>query len=96
MEEEQPKIFLINLKQSHDRLEKSADRLGRQGVTFERIDAIYGKDLSEAELAEHYSTEVNQQKFYRALSRGEIGCYLSHRMAWQKIVDEQLDHCLGI
>lgn len=92
--EEQPKIFLINLKQSQDRLEQSTQRLGSQGVAFDRIDAIYGKDLSEAEVAEHYSETLNQEKFYRPLSRGEIGCYFSHRMAWQEIVDQQLDYAI--
>ena len=89
---EQPKIFLINLKNSTERLEKSTERLGSQNVDFERIDAVHGKSLSEDEVAAHYSAEMNSDKFYRPLSRGEIGCYFSHRKAWQRIVAQKLDY----
>lgn len=90
--DKQPKVFLINLDKSKDRLEKSATRLAEHGVSFERISAVYGADLSEQEIAQHYSVKLNNEKFFRPLGKGEIGCYFSHRLAWQKIVDQQLPY----
>ncbi|MCF2855992.1 glycosyltransferase family 25 protein [Pseudoalteromonas sp. SMS1] len=90
----QPPIFLINLDQSTDRLEKSATRLAEQGITFERISGVYGKALSNEEISKHYNHQINQQHFYRALGKGEIGCYFSHRKAWQTIVDRKLKYAI--
>lgn len=49
-----------------------------------------GSDLSSEQLYEHYSPKINKSQYYRNLSVGEVGCFLSHRKAWQKIVDENL------
>lgn len=89
-----PKIFLINLKDSTDRLKRSSDQLSYQNIDFERIDAIHGKYLSNDNILEHYSKELNSKSYYRSLSLGEIGCYLSHRKAWQRIVDLKLDYAI--
>jgi glycosyl transferase family 25 len=83
----QPPIFLINLDQSTERLQKSAARLKEQEVEFERISGVYGKALSDIDLIKNYQPLLNKVKFYRPLGKGEIGCYMSHRKAWQAIVD---------
>ncbi|BBN83372.1 hypothetical protein PA25_33570 [Pseudoalteromonas sp. A25] len=85
----QPPIYLINLDQSTDRLDKSSARLKEQGLTFERISGVYGKTLSDIDLIKNYQPMLNKQLFYRPLSKGEIGCYMSHRKAWQAIVDNK-------
>ncbi|MBQ4860276.1 glycosyltransferase family 25 protein [Pseudoalteromonas sp. MMG013] len=91
-----PPIFLINLDQSTQRLKACSDRLNQQSLSFERISGVYGKSLSYDELHRHYSTNLNSKKYHRALSQGEIGCYLSHRKAWQTIVDRKLDYAIVI
>ncbi|KZN39161.1 hypothetical protein N474_10400 [Pseudoalteromonas luteoviolacea CPMOR-2] len=90
----QPPIFLINLDQSADRLEKSANRLAEQNITFERISGVYGKSLPDNEINKHYNSQLNRQRFYRELGKGEIGCYFSHRKAWQTIIDRKLDYAI--
>lgn len=90
----QPPIFLINLDQSKDRLEKSTKRLNEQGISFERISGVYGKALPNDEVSNHYDQDLNKRKFFRELGRGEIGCYLSHRKAWQAIVDQKLEYAI--
>ncbi|MBD1583939.1 glycosyltransferase family 25 protein [Pseudoalteromonas sp. S16_S37] len=86
---EQPPIYLINLDQSPERLEKSSARLKAQNIDFERISGVYGKTLSDTELIKNYQPLLNRDRFYRPLSKGEIGCYMSHRKAWQAIVDNK-------
>ncbi|RJE72298.1 glycosyl transferase family 25 [Pseudoalteromonas sp. MSK9-3] len=96
MRDNVPAIFLINLDQSTQRLKACTDRLNSQNIRFERLSGVYGKSLTQEELARHYSHTLNLKKYHRALSQGEIGCYLSHRKAWQAIVDRQLDYAIII
>ncbi|CAM4185292.1 glycosyltransferase family 25 protein [Pseudoalteromonas byunsanensis] len=91
---DQPPIFLINLEQSSERLEKSIARLALQNFTCERISGVYGKALSDIELIKNYQPLLNKKLFYRPLSKGEIGCYMSHRKAWQAIVDRKLPYAI--
>jgi glycosyl transferase family 25 len=90
----QEKIFLINLDASQERLASSSAQLAKQGFEFERISAVYGKSLPEAELHQYYCEQTNNEKFYRKLNAGEIGCYMSHRVTWQKIIEQDLDYAL--
>jgi glycosyl transferase family 25 len=71
------KTFLINLDRNPERLHHMARLLLRAGLTYERIAAIDGKTLTDAETISASP----------ALSRGEIGCLLSHRLAWRMIAD---------
>ena len=50
-----PPIFLINLDDSTDRLEKSQKRLAQQGIEFERVSGVKGAELSEKEIAFSHS-----------------------------------------
>ncbi|TQV76515.1 glycosyltransferase family 25 protein [Aliikangiella marina] len=84
------KVFLINLESSKQRLLNSQQLLKAANVDFERLDAVNGSLLSQSQIDKIYQFNQGAQ-YYKTLSKGEIGCYLSHRKAWQKIVTEQLD-----
>lgn len=88
------KVFLINLDKSSDRLVRCQEFFEQFGVEFERVPAVYGKDLSDKEIAEFYDSDKNKQGYKKELGVGELGCYLSHVRCWQKIVEEQLDYAL--
>ena len=87
-------IFVINLASSTERLNRVSHELNAQNLAFERLDAIDGRELSDTAIAQHYSADLNLKKYHKPLSKGEIGCYLSHRKAWQTIVDRQLDYAI--
>jgi glycosyl transferase family 25 len=91
-----PAIFLINLDHSTQRLDTCTERLNSQNIPFERISGVYGKSLDKEALNRHYSETLNSERYHRELSKGEIGCYLSHRKAWKTIVDRQLDYAIVI
>ncbi|WP_105169565.1 glycosyltransferase family 25 protein [Pseudoalteromonas sp. T1lg23B] len=91
---DQPPIFLINLDQSTERLEKSNARLAKQNITCERISGVYGKTLSDIDLIKNYQPLLNRKLFYRPLSKGEVGCYMSHRKAWRTIVERKLPYAI--
>lgn len=89
-----PAIFVINLDSSVDRLISSELRLKDCGFKFERISAVNGKELLNDEIEKHYCKKKNNKEYYKELSRGEIGCYLSHRKIWQKIVDDKIEYAI--
>jgi glycosyl transferase family 25 len=69
------KTFLINLDRNPERLERMSALLASMELPYQRIAAIDGAALTDAALSGASP----------ALSRGEIGCLLSHRAAWQII-----------
>ncbi|OOF67895.1 glycosyltransferase family 25 protein [Rodentibacter caecimuris] len=85
-----PKIMVISLKNSKRR-EVISKRLNGLGLEFQFFDAVYGKDLSEAELAsvdyEFYPRRYNAKK---PLTLGEIGCAMSHIKLYEYIVENKI------
>jgi len=90
------KVFLINLDEREDKFQSVKGQLDALGVDFERISAVRGADLSEDDINSAYSSLMNKKKYLKEMSVGEVGCYLSHRKAWEKIVDENLDFAVLI
>ena len=88
------KIFVINLDERADKFKNVETLLIAQGLTCERIPAIRGSNLSEEQISNTYDASANKKHYMKTMSAGEIGCYLSHRKAWQKIVDEKLDYAI--
>jgi glycosyl transferase family 25 len=83
------KIFVINLDSSKERWRECQKQLPI--ITFERISAINGADLSDVQLNECFDVNLNKWQYHKTLTAGEIGCYMSHRKAWEKIIEENLD-----
>jgi len=88
------RIAIINLDISVDRLKKCSEQLSNYGHDFERISAVDIRVNENAGLIETYSVRQNYFGYYKTLKPGEIGCYLSHRKLWQKMVDEDIDQML--
>jgi glycosyl transferase family 25 len=83
-------IFVINLDGSTERLAKVESELSKHKLSFERISAVDGRLMSQAQLHEHYCKQKNISDYYKVLTAGEVGCYLSHRKAWQHIIERNL------
>lgn len=83
-------VFVINLDHCADRLESTQKQLTSCGIAMERFPAVYGKGLTLQHVEECYDPELNRAKFRRPLSPGEIGCYLSHRAVWRKMVEQNI------
>lgn len=79
-------VLLINLAGSKDRLATAQAEMARAGVVFERIEAVDGRLRSAEEIARLAPWDRNA--FFKALSPGEVGCYLSHLAAAERIVKE--------
>jgi glycosyl transferase family 25 len=86
------KICLINLARSTDRLTACAKQLDAYSLPFDRIEAVNGDSLDSTIINNLYN--FNDSSYHKHMTNGELGCYLSHVRAWQKIVDEQLDYAV--
>ena len=60
-------------------------------MTSEIIDAVDGRLLTDKNILRHYSeTPLYSPSYPFKVNKGEVGCFLSFRKAWQKIVDQKL------
>lgn len=81
------KAYVIHLKDAPGRwpqVERLAQRLP---IACEVVDAVAGARLSEREIDAAYRRSIHWPPYPFRLSKGEIGCFLSHRLSWQAIVD---------
>lgn len=92
---DQYQTLIIHLPRAIGRQDQVAHLSKATPYKTEVLDAVEGATLSDAERAEVYSgTMIHSPKYPFKLNSGEIGCFLSHRAAWQKIVDDGLSAAL--
>jgi glycosyl transferase family 25 len=75
--------FYINLDRAVKRREHIEEQARRYGLSLIRISGVDGGKLPADQLLAYQPATSPK----RRLTAGEIGCFLSHRTAWQRIVD---------
>ncbi|KAM3910974.1 inactive glycosyltransferase 25 family member 3 [Leptodactylus fuscus] len=86
-------VFLINLIRRPERRERMLQSLYEQEISCRVLDAVDGRALNSSDIKR---LGVNLLPgFYdpfsgRTLTKGEVGCFLSHYKIWQEVVDRQL------
>ncbi|WP_340610758.1 glycosyltransferase family 25 protein [Xenorhabdus bharatensis] len=83
------KIFVINLKSNSEHrlaIQQQADAFN---LNIEFVDAVYGAQLSDNEIVQ-LVYDYPECK----LTKGEIGCALSHLFIYEKIISENISHAL--
>lgn len=89
--------LVINLDDSIERMESVAAKLSALNISFERVSAVNGRSLTDMEFTnlvyplDHFDSKV---RFTRQLTRGEVGCFLSHIKCWQKLLASDEDWAL--
>ena len=80
------KIFVINLPSSVDRRENISPQLEALKLSFEIFPAVNGREDNHPLLSKY---DEGLSKLYRGktLSPGQLGCYASHYLLWEKCVD---------
>jgi glycosyl transferase family 25 len=84
----QPRVLVISLPHATDRRASISQQLNAQGIEFEFIDAVFGRDLPVEAL-----DRINRpllRHYRRPFSPNEVGCYSSHGKAYQKIAEEKI------
>lgn len=77
-------ILYINLERSSDRRMAMNDQFRALSLSAARIEAIDGRELSPDQVA-RCDQDARRRRRDTALTSNEIGCFLSHRRAWETI-----------
>lgn len=92
MKEKVP-VFVVSLLSSVQRRERLAKHFADMGIAFEWLDAVNGGDLSKEEMSRLCDmTEVESKPHW--LTRGAIGCALSHYRIYELIIERGLPYAL--
>nr|XP_033960136.1 procollagen galactosyltransferase 2-like [Pseudochaenichthys georgianus] len=90
-------IFLINLKRRSDRRDRMLTSLSGLGINATLTEAVDGKALNSSQLQ---AMGIDMLPGYkdpyseRVLTRGEIGCFLSHHNIWKQVQQQDLQQVL--
>ncbi|XP_059200798.1 procollagen galactosyltransferase 2 [Centropristis striata] len=90
-------IFLINLRRRSDRRDRMLRSLIVLGINATLTEAVDGKALNSSQLQ---AMGIDMLPGYkdpyseRVLTRGEIGCFLSHWNIWKQVVQQELQQVL--
>jgi GR25 family glycosyltransferase involved in LPS biosynthesis len=83
--------YIIHLKRATDRRRQAEAFVASLPMPAELLDAVDGKAMSAAALQERARRDLHSPRYPFPLANGEIACFLSHRRAWQAIVDSGCD-----
>ena len=78
-------VYLINLAEQPERLEKSHTQFAEFNIAYERMEAVNGWQLTADEIAEVYDEVANRRWGKYPLVRPQIGLFMSHINAWKRI-----------
>ncbi|MBC6441532.1 MAG: glycosyltransferase family 25 protein [Rhodobacteraceae bacterium] len=76
--------YLINLDRSTDRLADFDQQARAAGIQYTRIAAVDGTTIDSATRTRLFA----KRSGHLPLGPREMGCFLSHRAAWQQVVDD--------
>ncbi|KAJ7317595.1 hypothetical protein JRQ81_003757 [Phrynocephalus forsythii] len=87
-------VFMINLKRRTDRRERMLRTLYEQEIDCKILEAVDGKAMNSSQVE---AMGIKMLPGYkdpyhgRPLTKGELGCFLSHYKVWQEIVERGLE-----
>jgi glycosyl transferase family 25 len=81
----QLKTLVISIKGQEDRRSYISKTLNNLGLNWEFIDAVIGKNLNG--FPNEYNASKRLDYFGYHISQGLLGCFLSHRKAWERCIE---------
>lgn len=81
------KTYVINLPKDQDRRESILRETSRfSTLDIEMMEAVYGKELADQEREDLFDSKKYSQYYGRNVLPGEIGCTLSHRKCYKRLL----------
>lgn len=87
-------IFIINLKQDIHKKKHMEKLCAQHKLNCQFIEAVYGKDLDEETLAKVYNKKESIDLIGRELTKGELGCALSHISIYKHMIDKNINQAI--
>lgn len=89
------KTYVINLKDSVDRRETVLAELAKYPyLDVELVEAVDGRKMSAEEKKNCFDIDKFIKRYHRTPRGGEIGCTLSHRVCYRKLLDSDEEFAL--
>ncbi|MCJ8746058.1 hypothetical protein PDJAM_G00137530 [Pangasius djambal] len=92
-------VFMINLQRRSDRRDRMLRALRVQGIDCKIVAAVDGKAMNVSEIHSmgiHMLPGYSDPYHGRPLTKGELGCFLSHYNIWKEIAERGLKTSLVI
>ena len=86
-----PKAFILHLERARSRAATVQSLRAGMAIESEVLAAIDGARLTPQEVDQAYARRRFRPTYPFPLTRTEVGVFLSHRLAWRRIVDDALD-----
>lgn len=80
-------ILLVNLERAPERLLEMREEYARAELDFERLDAVDAKKFKSEVIQKQRQPVSDRQYWLMDMSDGEIACYLSHKKAWEQLLE---------
>lgn len=81
--------FIVNLKDNVDRRNAIKNQLDKSNFNYQFIEAVKGADLTDEQIKSKVQDYPNC-----LLTKGEIGCAISHINIYKKMIDEGIEYAL--
>ena len=81
-------VYVINLDRSPERLQFIEQQAADLGIAFERVSAVDGRQMSVEQIRER----VSETYEFQPLNAGEVGVFMSHRLAWTRLLQSGHPH----
>jgi len=88
------KIFVISLIESTDRQNYIKNQLNNLNISYEIFNAVDGRKLSQNDKDELYNKDKAIKYTGNELTPGEIGCSLSHKAVYKKMIEEDIERAV--
>lgn len=85
-------IYLVNMDKDKKRFYGAKKQFDRENILFDRFSAVNGHSLDLAELQRNNIVRMKKHSFFnhnkngRSSLMGSIGCALTHRKIWEKVM----------
>ena len=86
-----PKAFILHLERASSRAATVQSLRAGMAIESEVLAAVDGARLSPQEVDQAYARRRFRPTYPFPLTRTEVGVFLSHRLAWRRIIDDALD-----
>lgn len=80
-------VVFINLNSDVERRQRMVAEFERLQIHAERFEAVRWTSLEPEKQASYYSETLNKKQYHSPLVAGEKGCYASHLLAWQDLLN---------
>jgi glycosyl transferase, family 25 len=81
-------VLVVSMPSSSERRTSIRRQLDALGMRWRFLDAVVGKDLPQP--PEQYAQKKRLDLYGYPMTPGELGCFLSHRLAWQECARQGL------